>query len=282
MKETLLQAWRIMRVCLIAAVMVSTISFISDADPLKQGGTHLAGTGKARGAALTISEAEGVERQAGGAPPGEAVAASAFGLDVNIDEATPNELQRDVFRAYQTVPSDSMSAALVELNGRKRYFICRCKRHNKKSHAPRGREGNIMTIHVFSDHTGMVERRIVPEYKTRVEIVGGVKTGTLSLGDQNFEIKGGEALVPMSAFKKDAISVSITAKDGKKVRHWICGTLKREPSGAYEPDMVDARGALILAMRAIDELRGVVAAQAADIKKLQEQRASRKLIGGAE
>ena len=33
MRETLLQAWRIMRVCLIAAVIVSTISFIFDAEP---------------------------------------------------------------------------------------------------------------------------------------------------------------------------------------------------------------------------------------------------------
>ena len=138
-----------------------------------------------------------------------------------------------------------------------------------------------MKIHIFSNFTGMVDKTVVPDFKTAVEIVGSVKTGTLSVGSQNFEIKGGAALVPLSAFKGELLSVVITAKEGGKLRHWVCGKLKREPSGAYSPEVMDARGALIEARTQCDVIQAQVTSLAAEVKKLKE-RSSRKLIGGAE
>lgn len=138
-----------------------------------------------------------------------------------------------------------------------------------------------MKIHIFSNFTGMVDKTVVPDFKTAVEIVGSVKTGTLSVGSQNFEIKGGAALVPLSAFKGEQLSVVITAKEGGKLRHWVCGKLKREPSGAYSPEVMDARGALIEARTQCDVIQAQVTSLAAEVKKLKE-RSSRKLLGGAE
>ena len=134
-----------------------------------------------------------------------------------------------------------------------------------------------MKIHVFSNYTGMIEASFNPDYKTTVEICGDVKSGTLSIGSQNFKIDKGCAVVPLSAFKGEHISVSISAKVGGKVRHWPCGELKRELSGDYAPEPLDARGALILALRAVDELRAVVGSQADEIKKLSA-RAAKKLM----
>lgn len=138
-----------------------------------------------------------------------------------------------------------------------------------------------MKIHIFSDFTGMVDQTVVPDFKTTVEIVGSVKTGTLSVGSQNFEIKVGKATVPPSAFKGEKLSLVVTAKVGGKLRHWVCGSLKREPSGTYAPETVNARDALIQALTKSDELQAQLTSLAAEVKKLKE-RSSRKLIGGAE
>lgn len=150
----------------------------------------------------------------------------------------------------------------------------------KKQRLCAGKEKN-MKIHVFSNYTGMVAKSFSPDYKTRVEIVGGIKTGTLSVGSKNYEIKGGEALVPLSDLTGKEYSVSITAKDGGKVKHWNCGKIARTPSGMYTPGDIDARGALIEAYTAIDELRNEVKTATAVVKKLQDKSA-RKFLGGVE
>lgn len=139
-----------------------------------------------------------------------------------------------------------------------------------------------MKIHLFSDYTGLIAEGFPLEYKTRVEIVGGVKTGTLSLGSQNFEIKGGEAVLPISAFAdKPEINVVVTAKEGGKLRHWLCGKVYRRAANEYAPAEIDGRGALISALGKLDELKTVVNEQAAEIKKLKD-RASKKFLGGIE
>ena len=139
-----------------------------------------------------------------------------------------------------------------------------------------------MKIYLFSDHTGMVAERVVPDYKTVVEIDGSVKAGTLSLGSHSFEIKAGRASVPIAAFGgADSMSVTVTAREGGKTRHWLCGKLRREPSGAYSPEAIDGHEALIRAKRAMEQLQKQLDAQNAAIKKLQE-RQSTKFLGGAE
>lgn len=134
-----------------------------------------------------------------------------------------------------------------------------------------------MKIYVFSNYTGLVERTFTPDYKTEVEIIGSIKTGTLSIGSKNYEIKGGKAYIPHSDLIGHEHGVSITAKEGGRVKHWICGKITRTLSGAYSPGDIDARGALIAAYTAIDELRAVVGSQAAEIKKLSA-RATKKLM----
>jgi hypothetical protein len=139
-----------------------------------------------------------------------------------------------------------------------------------------------MKIHLFSDHTGMVEARVRPEYKTEITIIGNVSQGTLSLGSKNFDIKGGAVRVPVDAFGSDTINVVVTAKEGGKLRHWICGKLIRDKAdGSYAPVAIDGHAALLSARRIIDELQVQVTAQAAEIKKLKE-RASKKFLGGSE
>lgn len=138
-----------------------------------------------------------------------------------------------------------------------------------------------MKIHLFSDHTGMVDAQFTPDYKTQVVIEGKVKAGVLAIGSQSFEIRGGAASVPNTAFRAESLAISVTAKEAGKTRHWLCGKLRRQPSGAYAPETMDARGALIEARRLIEDLQAKVNAQGDAIKKLQE-RASKKFLGGAE
>lgn len=138
-----------------------------------------------------------------------------------------------------------------------------------------------MIIHVFSNYTGMIAKSFTPDYKTKVEIIGGVKTGTLSVGSKNYEIKSGEALIPLSDLTGQEYSVSITAKEGGRVKHWNCGKLTRTPSGAYTPGDIDARAALIEARTDIDGLRAELKNATAEIKKFKDKFA-RKFLGGIE
>lgn len=138
-----------------------------------------------------------------------------------------------------------------------------------------------MKIYLFSDHTGMVDKQFTPDYKTQVVIEGKIKAGVLAIGSQSFEIKGGVAMVPNSAFRADHLAVTVTAREAGKTRHWLCGKLHREPSGAYSPDALDARGALVESRKLIEALQVQIATQGMAIKKLQD-RASKKFLGGAE
>lgn len=138
-----------------------------------------------------------------------------------------------------------------------------------------------MKIYIFSDYRGMIDKTFSPDYKTEVEIIGSVKAGTLSVGSKNYEIKNGVATIPLSDFNGREYSVSITAKEGGKVKHWGCGKISRTPSGRYTPDEIDARGALIAAYTAIDELRNELKTATATLKKLQDKSA-RKFLGGIE
>lgn len=139
-----------------------------------------------------------------------------------------------------------------------------------------------MKIHLFSNHTGMVDARFVPDYKTEVVIEGEISAGTLSLGSHNFEIKNNRAQVPLDTFTNaKTLNVVVSAKQGGKLRHWLCGKLTREPSGAFTPDELDGRAALIKALERIDELQVQIDEQQAQIKKLMS-RANKKFLGGAD
>lgn len=139
-----------------------------------------------------------------------------------------------------------------------------------------------MIIHLFSNYTGMVDKYFTPDYKTEVTVQGDVSSGTLSLGSHNFEIKSGRAQVPLDTFKNaDTLNVVVTAKVGGKLRHWLCGKLTREPSGAFAPEELDGRGALIKALERIDELQVQIDEQAVALKKLKD-RANKKFLGGTD
>lgn len=138
-----------------------------------------------------------------------------------------------------------------------------------------------MKIYIFSDYRGMIDKTFSPDYKTEVEIIGSVKTGTLSIGSKNYAIEKGKARVPMSDLVGSVYSVSITAKEGTRVKHWDCGKLTRTPSGMYAPADIDAKSALIEALTAIDALRAELKSACSDIKKLKE-RSGRKFLGGVE
>ena len=137
-----------------------------------------------------------------------------------------------------------------------------------------------MKIHLFDDHMGMVESRFHPNYKTVVTICGKIKEGTLSVGSQNFDIKEGEAIVPISAFgEAKELSVSVTAREGKKLRHWSCDKIYRDNTGAYAPKSIDARSALIAARREIEELRREVLSIKGNLKS-HTDKAKQKFMGG--
>jgi hypothetical protein len=137
-----------------------------------------------------------------------------------------------------------------------------------------------MKIHLFDDHTGMVEARFHPNYKTVVAICGRVKEGTLSVGSQNFDIRDGEAIVPIGAFSEaKELAVSVTAKDSGKLRHWPCDKIYRDNTGAYAPKTIDARVALIESRREIDELRREMYAIERRLKA-HTDKAKQKFMGG--
>lgn len=137
-----------------------------------------------------------------------------------------------------------------------------------------------MKIHLFDDHTGMVEARFHPNYKTVVTICGRIKSGTLSVGAQNFDIKDGEAIVPITAFgEAKELAVSVTARDNGKLRHWPCDKICRDSTGAYAPKSIDGRMALIEAKREIDELRREMYAFERRFKA-HTDKAKQKFMGG--
>lgn len=137
-----------------------------------------------------------------------------------------------------------------------------------------------MKIHLFDDHTGMVEARFHPNYKTIVGICGRIKEGTLSIGAQNFDIREGEAIVPLSAFgDAKELTVSVTAKDGGKLRHWPCDKIYRDSTGAYAPKSIDGRTALVKARHEIDELRREMYAIERRLKA-HTDKAKQKFLGG--
>jgi hypothetical protein len=137
-----------------------------------------------------------------------------------------------------------------------------------------------MKIHLFDNHTGMIEARFHPNYKTVVTICGRVKEGTLSVGAQNFDIKEGEAIVPITAFgEAKELAVSVTAKDGGKLRHWTCGKIYRDSAGAYAPKAIDGRAALIEARHEIDEMRREMYAIERRLKA-HTDKAKQKFMGG--
>lgn len=139
-----------------------------------------------------------------------------------------------------------------------------------------------MKLHLFSDHTGMVEARVVPEYKTEISVIGHVSQGTLSLGSKSYDIKGGIARVPLDAFCEERIKVVVTAKEGSKMRHWACGMLIRDKAdGSYAPVALDGNTALLMARTLIEDMQSRLRAQDAELKKLKE-RMSKKFLGGHE
>ena len=139
-----------------------------------------------------------------------------------------------------------------------------------------------MKIYLFSDHTGMVESRVVPEFKTNVTVIGNVNQGSITIGSKTYEIRDGYARVPIEAFDAETVTVVITAKEKGKIRNWPCGKLTRSKTdGSYAPVHMDGNTALLKARVLIDELFDLVKAQDAEIKKIKE-RSSKKFLGGNE
>ena len=132
MKETLLQAWRIMRVCLTAAVMVSTISFIFDTEPPQKDKPQFFEVGNSTECIEVIVQVtdeiektndvvveHGEDEKA--VPP--------FDFKVNVITETQGDIPSEKAHcAYQIIPSDSTAIAFEELERRKKYFISFCKR----------------------------------------------------------------------------------------------------------------------------------------------------------
>lgn len=137
-----------------------------------------------------------------------------------------------------------------------------------------------MKIYIFDDFTGMIEERFHPNYKTIVAVIGKVREGTLSIGSQNFDVTEGEAIVPVSAFgEAKTLKISVTAKIDGKTRHCPCGEIMRDNTGAYKPESIDGRAALIEARRKIDELHRELHALERKFKA-HSDKSKQKFMGG--
>ena len=139
-----------------------------------------------------------------------------------------------------------------------------------------------MSIYLFRDHTGMVDARVVPAYKTEIAIYGSVSQGTLIMGSRSYEIKDNFARVPIDAFTGERIDITVTAKEKGNLRHWCCGKLIRDKAdGSYAPDAIDGNAALLKARLMIEALMEKVDRLEVELKKHKE-RSSKKFLGGNE
>ena len=132
MKETIFQTLRIMCICIFSAVIVSTIAYFVEAEPPKKNKPNFIEDGKSgEHIEIIVQVTEDTEKtddvmlehreNEKTAPP--------FDFDVNVTTKTRFDvLPQNIHHVYQIIPRNSMAVALEELEKRKKYFICFCKR----------------------------------------------------------------------------------------------------------------------------------------------------------
>lgn len=132
MKETIFQTLRIMCICIFAAVIVSTIAYFVEAELPKKNKPNFIENGKSdEHIEIIVQVTEEIEKtddvviehreDEKAEPP--------FDFDVNVTTKIRFDvLPQNIHHVHQTIPRNSMAVAFEELEKRKKYFICFCKR----------------------------------------------------------------------------------------------------------------------------------------------------------
>lgn len=120
-----------MWIYILISVMVSAIALFTDTKPAKKEKAQFVGFGEGEVMELATHETKDTEETDNhdAAQNEDGKAAFPFKFDVNIiTETKQDKPPQNVHHIYQMIPSNSMALALEELEKRKVYFICLCKR----------------------------------------------------------------------------------------------------------------------------------------------------------